>query len=182
MSATCEDIHSMIELGTFRKDLYARISTFQISLSPLRERREDIELLFHYFISKQPFRILINDLALECLHNYSWPQNTREIQDLVENWVVHGHRLITPDVLPSRIKNNIFESKGLVTDEHLDLVEEMGLKEFLVVFKKELIQGMTKRHNGTVRTASKAMDVSPAHVSRYLQTHKDKSFKIGRLQ
>ena len=51
MSATCEDIHSMIELGTFRKDLYARISTFQISLSPLRERREDIELLFHYFIS-----------------------------------------------------------------------------------------------------------------------------------
>lgn len=181
MSATCEDIHALIESGAFRKDLYARISTFEITLSPLRERREDIELLLHFFISKQPFRILINDSAMEYLRNYSWPQNTREIQDLVENWVVHGHRLISPEVLPTRIKSNIIDSKGIVTDEHLDLVEEMGLKEFLATFKKEIIQGITKRHNGTLKAASEAMNVAPAHVTRYLQSHKDKSFNTRRV-
>ena len=118
---------------------------------------------------------------MEYLRNYSWPQNTREIQDLVENWVVHGHRLITPEVLPARIKSNIIDSKGIVTDEHLDLVEEMGLKEFLTTFKKEIIQGITKRHNGTLKAASEAMNVAPAHVTRYLQSHKDKSFNTRRV-
>lgn len=183
MSATCEDIETLIEIGHFRKDLYARISTFKISLSPLRERKEDLALLFEYFLSKQPFRILINDEALECLKNYSWPQNTREIQDLIENWIVHGHRLITLEVLPIHIKTNLKENKGIITDFHLDLVEEMGLKEFLTTFKKEIIESMAKRHNGTLRVASDVMNVSPAHVTRFLQTNKYKSFyNNGRLQ
>lgn len=182
MSATCENIHSLIEMGSFRKDLYARISTFEIALSPLRERREDIKLLIEFFVSKQPFRILINDEAMDCLNNYSWPQNTREIQDIVENWVVHGHRLITKDILPAHIKNNITENKGIVSDFHLDLVEEMGLKEFLTTFKKEIIENMAKRHKGTMSKASQAMNVSPAHVTRFLQANKNKNFYSGRLQ
>lgn len=107
ISATCENIELLMETNQFREDLYARISTFEILIPPLRSRVEDISLLFEYFISKQLINILITEETKTVLERSSWPRNTREIQDLVENWVVNGHRLITPAVLPAHIKNNI---------------------------------------------------------------------------
>lgn len=177
ISATCENIHELIEYGEFRQDLYARISTFSINLSPLRERKEDINLLLEYFIAKQPFRIVINAEAKKVLENYSWPQNTREIQDLVENWVVHGHRLITPEVLPTYVKNNMTPSETIISDYYLDLVEEMGLKDFLTVFKKELIKSMVKRHKGVTKHASDAMKTSYPSLTNFIRLNSHRSFK-----
>jgi DNA-binding NtrC family response regulator len=182
ISATCENIHALIQQGTFRQDLYARISTFNIELLALKDRSEDINLLFEYFISKQPFRIIIKESTFEILKNYSWPQNTREIQDLVENWVVHGHRLITPDILPIHIRNNIRQDNSIVNDYLLDLVEEMGLSEFLIRFKKELIQAMIQRHGGVMKYASDAMRTSYPSLSEFLKKNKNKSFNTRSLQ
>lgn len=181
ISATCENIFDLISHGTFRQDLYARISTFEINLSPLRKRPEDIGLLLEYFITKQPFRIIINDNSMELLKSYQWPRNTREIQDLVENWVVHGNRLITPDDLPSHIKSNTDPTGDLISDYYLDLIEEIGLREFLVIFKKELIQAMIKRHGGIIKRASESMGTSYGNLTSFLKTNSSKSLKRGRI-
>jgi DNA-binding NtrC family response regulator len=175
LSATCEDINTLIEKNLFRTDLYARISTFEISIPPLRKRNEDISLLFVHFISKQLINILITKEAKTVLENYSWPRNTREIQDLVENWVINGHRLITPELLPANITNNIVKSNQVLTEHHLDLVEEHGLSNFLLLFKKEIIQEMTKRHNGIQKYASDAMKASNPNISNFMKQHKSKS-------
>ncbi len=182
ISATCENIFELMKNGLFRQDLYARISTFSINLSPLRERPEDIGTLFEFFIAKQPFRIVINDEALAILSKYSFPQNTREIQDLVENWVIHGHRLITPDVLPVHIRSNINLSENVIPDYYLDLIEEIGLKEFLKIFKKELICAMIQRHKGVVKYASEAMGTSYANLTHFLRDNADKSLNSRRIQ
>lgn len=181
ISATCENIHSLVAQGSFRQDLYARISTFNIELLPLRKRSEDINLLFEYFISKQPFRIVIKESTSKLLENYFWPQNTREIQDLVENWVVNGHRLITPDTLPIHIKNNIRPQDTIINDYFLDMVEEIGLTEFMVRFKKELIQAMIKRHGGVMKYASEAMKASYPSLSDFMKKNKNKSFNTRSL-
>ncbi len=180
VSATCENIFQLIQSGQFREDLYARISTFSINLPPIRERAVDIMLLIEHFLSKQPFRILINDEAEKILKKYDWPRNTREIQDLVENWVAHGHRLITPEVLPVQIKTNINPNKEIVSDFYLDLIEDMGLREFLIVFKKELIQGMVRRHRGVVKHASAAMGTSYGNLTGFLRSNSHKSFGTRR--
>lgn len=182
LSASCENIYELINQGTFRQDLYARISTFNINISPLRERKEDISLLFEYFIGKQPFRIVINSKTKEVLESYSWPQNTREIQDLVENWVVSGERLITPELIPTHIKNNINPYESVISDYYLDLVEEMGLKDFLTVFKKELITAMIKRYNGVPLRASKVMKGSYPSLMEFMKKNSDKSFNTRSLQ
>jgi DNA-binding NtrC family response regulator len=182
ISATCENISDLINQGAFRQDLYARISTFEIELSPLRNRVEDVKLLLEYFISQQPFRIIINDQAIEVLSNYSWPRNTREIQDLVENWVVHGNRLITPDVLPAHIRTNIDPKTDIISDYYLDLIEEVGLKEFLIMFKKELIHAMIKRHKGVVKHASQAMGASYGNLTSFLKSNSDKSLNQRRAK
>lgn len=180
ISASCEDIFSLISQGLFRQDLYARISTFNINLTPLRERKEDINLLLSYFIDKQPFRIVIKEEAKSILESYDWPQNTREIQDLVENWAVNGHRLISADILPPHIRSNINPQNSIISELYLDLIEEMGLKEFLTVFKKELITAMIKRHNGVPLRASKAMGGSYPSLLDFLKKHSHKTFRVGR--
>jgi DNA-binding NtrC family response regulator len=182
ISATCENIHDLIQTGCFRDDLYARISTFEVNLTPLRKRPEDVELLLEHFINKQPFRIVITEAALKILKNYEWPRNTREIQDIVENWVVHGHRLITPDVLPIQVINNINPAESIISDYFLDLVEEIGLKEFMVIFKKELITRMIKRHKGVVKHASSAMRTSYPTLTNFIKANAAKAFDSRRIQ
>lgn len=168
MTATCEDIHALIAEGKFREDLFARISTFQIKLLPLRERPEDILPLFDHFISKQPFQMLITEEAQEILKSYSWSRNTREVQDLLENWVVNGHRLITPELIPLRIRENRPSEKKVFNQQHLDLIEDIGLKDFMAHFKKELILEFMKRNNGSIRQAAKKLGIAPSTISELL--------------
>jgi DNA-binding NtrC family response regulator len=168
MAATCEDIHALIAEGKFREDLFARISTFQIKLLPLRERPEDILPLFDHFISKQPFQMLITEEAQEILKSYSWSRNTREVQDLLENWVVNGHRLITPELIPLRIRENRPSEKKVFNQQHLDLIEDIGLKDFMAHFKKELILEFMKRNNGSIRQAAKKLGIAPSTISELL--------------
>lgn len=168
IAATCENIIELIAGGKFREDLFARISTFQIKLMPLRDRSEDIIPLFDYFISKHPFQMLITDEAQEILKAYSWPRNTREVQDLLENWVVNGHRLITPELIPHRIKSNLSPEKRIFSQHHLDLIEDMGMKDFMAQFKKEIIQEFIKRNNNSTRQAAKKLGMAPSTISEFL--------------
>ncbi len=172
IAATCENIHSLIEQGLFREDLFARISTFQINLMPLRERPEDILPLFEYFISKHPFQIVMEKETEEILKQYSWPRNTREIQDLVENWIVNGHRLITPEAIPHRIRYNLAPQKKLFTQHQLDQIEEKGLKEFITEFKKEIALEYLKRNGDSPTQAAKKMKVGISTISDMINVSK----------
>ena len=85
IAATNHDLRQAIEDGTFRQDLYYRLNMIPIHLLPLRERREDIEILFEYFLQKhseahsQPVR-LISQKARDLLMHYDWPGNVRELE------------------------------------------------------------------------------------------------------
>ena len=89
----------MITAGQFRQDLYYRISTLQIEVPALRERREDISLLADHFLqvfqgeigSQQP--MTIDHGAVNVLANYDWPGNVRELQNVISRLVVHTHGL-----------------------------------------------------------------------------------------
>jgi DNA-binding NtrC family response regulator len=181
ISATCENIELLIENGKFREDLYSRIATFKINLLPLRERSEDIDLLLQYYIQKSLIQIFINDDAKVLLNQYAWPRNTREIEDLVENWVVNGDRLITPENLPSHIRYNLNKTTKFVPDHYLDLVEEYGLSDFLKYLKKEICLDMIKRNDGSLRKASEKMGIAHSQLSSYLKQNKDFGLHEGRI-
>lgn len=168
ITATCENIHKMIDDGLFREDLFARISTFQINLLPLRERKEDIILLLEHFISKHLVQMLITEDAKKILKAYSWPRNTREIQDIVENWIIDGVRLITPECIPSHIKSIQKDSDQIDFDLFLDLVEEHGLSNTLAYLKKEITLGLKKRHK-TLKNVADVMAVSYPSLSAFLK-------------
>lgn len=173
ISATCEDIQFLMNSGKFRQDLFARISTFQINLLPLRDRKEDIELILEHFISKHLVQIFINEEARALLRNYAWPRNTREIEDLVENWIVEGKRLISPDVLPTHIKNNTPTMGRFIPELYLDMAEEYGINDFMTYLKKEIVTELVKRNGNSIRKTATTVGSSYSNLAAFLRQNKD---------
>lgn len=179
LSATCENIQEMIRQGTFRQDLFARISTFQINILPLRERSEDIYPLIQHFISKHLVQIYIEDEAKQTLERYSWPRNTREIEDLVENWVVEGTRIVTADSLPVHIRNNSPVDTNFIPEVYFDMIQEHGLNDFLTYLKKEIVTGAILRNGGSMRKTALEIGASYSNLSSFLKQHKDLNLSQG---
>jgi transcriptional regulator with PAS, ATPase and Fis domain len=107
VAATNVDMLSAIKKGRFREDLYYRLNTVEIKIPALRERKDDIHLIFRKFVSDfsdkyhvPPVR-LDND-AIELLKNFRWPGNIRQLRNLAEQIsVVEKSREITPEILMS---------------------------------------------------------------------------------
>ncbi|MGE5155264.1 MAG: sigma 54-interacting transcriptional regulator, partial [Bdellovibrio bacteriovorus] len=93
IASTNRDLESMAQTGTFRPDLYYRLTVFPITLPPLRERREDIPLLAAYFVEKLRYKLgrqvtRIPDQALADLLTYDWPGNVRELENIIERSLI----------------------------------------------------------------------------------------------
>jgi formate hydrogenlyase transcriptional activator len=93
----------MIRNNQFREDLFYRLNVFPIEIPPLRERREDIPLLVHYFVLRFARRMqkLVRSVAkpaIEELMNADWPGNIRELENFMERCVIltHGDELSVP--------------------------------------------------------------------------------------
>jgi len=105
IAATNVDINAAIQHGKFRDDLFYRLSSVPIEVPPLRNRKEDVNLLFRKFAvdfadrNRMPAISLTED-ALDILSNYRWPGNIRQLKNIAEQIsVIEEKRLITADVL-----------------------------------------------------------------------------------
>jgi len=103
IAATHRDLWGMIREGQFREDLFYRLNVFPIEVPPLRERREDIPLLVHYFVTKLSRRMrkdirIIPKLAIDALTNWPWRGNIRELENFIERAVIlsQGEELKIP--------------------------------------------------------------------------------------
>ena len=103
IAATHRDLESMIRNNQFREDLFYRLRVFPIEIPPLRERREDIKLLVHFFVSRLSRRMQkrirsVPKAAMEALVNADWPGNIRELQNFLERCVIltQGDELNVP--------------------------------------------------------------------------------------
>ena len=113
ISATNRDLEEDVANKLFREDLFYRLNVFPLRLPPLRERREDIPALVHYFVDKLAMRMAkhidtIPDESMRVLRNCDWPGNIRELENMMERMVImtKGSVLAPP---PAEL-NNVAES------------------------------------------------------------------------
>lgn len=110
IAATNRDLKKKVRLGEFREDLYYRLNVVEITLPPLRERREDIPILVDHFYNlfRQKFPKDIHSISGEVLTafmGYSWPGNVRELEHAIEHaFVLCRDRTITIEHLPSQVR------------------------------------------------------------------------------
>jgi PAS domain S-box-containing protein len=94
IAATNRDLRQMMEEGTFRSDLFYRLSVFPIQVPPLRERRDDIPQLARHFALKYARRMMkkpvptISPETMDALVEYAWPGNVRELENLIERSMI----------------------------------------------------------------------------------------------
>jgi DNA-binding NtrC family response regulator len=110
IAATNASLQDMVECGAFRPDLYYRLNVFAIEIPPLRERKDDIELLAAHFLKRFSARLDIpgrrlSASALEVLNSYSWPGNIRQLENVLERsaMLVRGEE-VGADDLPEEIR------------------------------------------------------------------------------
>ena len=111
IAATNQDLPALVAAGRFRKDLYYRLNAVTIAVPPLRERKEDLAELAHYFLFRfndelrQDYRGFAPD-TLEALQQYDWPGNVRELQGAIKHAMLAGAgHLIQAEFLPEQFFN-----------------------------------------------------------------------------
>lgn len=173
IAATNRDLASMVKDGTFREDLFYRISVIPIELPALRQRLEDVAELTNHFITKfcaQSNRTLgISEGAMRLLENYSWPGNVRELEHTIERAValettdsIQSERL--PEKItsynPHRIADAFdFPENGLNLTAYLDQLEKTYLLEAL------------QRSGGNQTNAATLLQLSVRSLRHLLDKH-----------
>ncbi len=163
LAATNADVNAEAAAGRFRQDLLFRLNTIEIHLPPLRDRREDIDLLAHHFLRNYSQRYRKNlsgfdSAALKALHEHSWPGNVRELDHAVERGV-----LLSPGPTVRAADLGLRTPATGPTSR----LEEMSLDDV----ERHLIQRTLGRFDGNVSQAAKALGLSRSAMYRRLQKH-----------
>ncbi len=173
IAATNRDLASMVSNGTFREDLYYRISVIPIELPPLRERSEDISELATHFVEKfcgpTGRNLSISETAMRLLERYSWPGNVRELEHTIERAVALEYTAsIEPERLPEKVTNYNpyrvadameFPEEGINLTAHLDQLEKTYLMEAL------------RRTSGNQTNASELLSLYVRSLRHLLDKH-----------
>ncbi|EJG9428103.1 TPA: sigma 54-interacting transcriptional regulator [Escherichia coli] len=161
ISATNQNLAQFIAEGKFREDLFYRLNVIPITLPPLRERQEDIELLVHYFLHLHTRRLgsvypgIAPDIV-EILRKHRWPGNLRELSNLMEYLVnvVPSGEVIDSTLLPPNLLNDGTTEQSDVTEvseAHLSLDDAGGTA--LEEMEKQMIREALSRHNSKKEVA-----------------------------
>lgn len=135
--ASNQDLKEMIAKKLFRADLYYRLNVIPIYVPPLRERRDDIPSLVHFFLGRynkrHGTRKVLSKEAMSHLLTYPWPGNVREVANVIERLVVITHG---DYILPNNLPREISEKPGReVLDNGLTLKEQMERTEISIIRK-----------------------------------------------
>ncbi|OLN21569.1 Fis family transcriptional regulator [Domibacillus antri] len=147
ISATNQNLKELVRKGTFREDLYYRLQVVELSIPPLSERPEDIEILldhfFAYFSKLYNIEKHVSAETKHILQNYHWPGNVRELRNLVEGMLVSVPSLtIEPVDLPPHFTSQP-HTKSL-----------SSLKERVEQYEKRIIQDALHKHDSIRKTAA----------------------------
>lgn len=156
IASVTADIEKLIAEGNFRADLYYRLSAFEITLAPLRERLGDLELLCHRILERLERQyghpLILSDEALAALKHYRWPGNIRELESVLGRASVQAGPggIIQPIHLPETIFNPYMEMNGNATISSLYNIE----REAILLAAQASKGNVSKmaRHLGVSRT------------------------------
>ncbi|WP_413506421.1 sigma-54 dependent transcriptional regulator [Pseudomonas carnis] len=183
IAATHKNLESMIEVGSFREDLYYRLNVFPIEMAPLRERVEDIPLLMNELISRMEHEkrgsIRFNSAAIMSLCRHGWPGNVRELANLVERMaIMHPYGVIGVVELPKKFRyvddedeqmdslRSDMEERVAINGHTPDFgasamlpPEGLDLKDYLGNLEQGLIQQALDDANGIVARAAERLRI-----------------------
>ena len=155
ITATNRDVHDMIKSGKFREDLFYRINVFPIIIPPLRDRKEDIEPLFKYFIERYTGKSFkISKTLIGKLNRWMWPGNVRELENFAKRYAILGEQDIVHN-----FKNDIIAK----------LPSNKILHDAVREFKKDYIKSVLIKYNSNQTRAAEALGLERTYLNRLIK-------------
>ncbi|HEY7098774.1 MAG TPA: sigma 54-interacting transcriptional regulator [Terriglobales bacterium] len=165
IAATNRDLHTAINSGKFRADLFYRLNVVGVTMPPLRDRRDDIPVLAEHFISKASRKCKtrtkpLSGDALACLMSHDWPGNVRELENAIERAMVLG---VSDTILPDDLPDGMLEAGPNSSDpgaQYLGTIKET---------KKALVLQALQQANGNYIEAAKILGMHPNSLLRLIR-------------
>ncbi len=161
VAATHQDLSSRIDGGQFREDLYARLTAFQVTLPPLRNRREDIGLIVASIlrdaVGERAERVRFRPDAGRALFSYQWPRNIRELDNALRSALVltDRHEIALPQ-LPANVRMTL---EGTSRSVVVDFNDAGKLQDTLVE--------LYRRHHGNVSAVARELGKARVQIQRW---------------
>lgn len=172
IAATNRAPEKAVDENKLRKDLYYRLNVVPIKLPALRERKDDINLLVHFFLEKfRPMgRKIIKGItrrALKVLNSYSWPGNIRELQNAIQQAIslAEGQVIDLEDLPENIIRNQLLFEDDLDEEASFKEAKEKYLKQFYKMYMKNMI----KKHNGNISEIARSAEMSRGTIYKILE-------------
>jgi len=166
IAATNKDLRNMIASGTFREDLFYRVSVIPVDVPPLRERREDVELLAAHFLKKyagaaQKSILRIKDESLCALRNFEWPGNVRQLENTIERAVA----METTDELKVDLDADRPRPRAGTGSENTNgstrvPADGMDFEKYVADIERSLIESALQQSSGVQTRAAELLKVS----------------------
>ncbi len=172
IAATNKNLEDEIEKGNFREDLFFRLNVIPFEVPPLREKKEDIDLLVDYFMDHfcqrygKP-RKSISRQAMQQLHCYHWPGNVRELKNIVERLVimVPSPKVESSDLPAALSKLNVREFRP----------PAQSWQEAREDFERKFIMEKLREYDGNISRTAAAIGMERTHLHRKLKAYKIQS-------
>jgi DNA-binding NtrC family response regulator len=160
ITATNQSLKELIRKGSFREDLFYRLSVIPIRLPALRERKDDIPKLIEYFINKlnqQKQQIKsVSSEAVKLLKDYPWPGNIRELENLIERL----HIICPENSIPGSLAAQFLGKSDLMQNNH----DHLPLEDALYHFEKQMIIQAMEKAKGVKNQAAKLLGIGTSSL------------------
>ena len=175
VAATNRDLASMVEKGTFRKDLFYRLNVVNLRLPSLRDRREDIPLLAAHFLDRisreRGAKFTLSDEALRTMMRYDWPGNVRELENSVERaCALSSGPVLHLGDLPTQLQQQGLEAHRALVMEGVDEASAACVRT-LADLERDAILTAIRKLNGDKLQAAKLLGIGKTTLYRKLKEY-----------
>jgi two-component system NtrC family response regulator len=172
IAATNIDLNAAMKEGTFREDLFFRVSVISINIPPLRDRGYDIKLLANTFLER--YKVMFNKkikgfsrATIDAIEKYSWPGNVRELENKLQKAVITADTTI---IEPHNL--GLGEQAAAPMNNLERRYEGVTLKQARKKIEMDLIASAVKRHNGNIKRASEELGISRPTLYDLIEKYK----------
>lgn len=153
IACTNSCLEKKMQEGEFREDLYYRLSIAEITIPPLRERREDIPLLINHFITKDVLDLAYTPEAMELLQEYNWPGNVRQLRNFVAKMDLLDRKVISEKDVRQTLNVNDAQKRELIG-------ESASIDTKISSYEKRLIEDALLQNDLNISRTAQALNIS----------------------
>jgi DNA-binding NtrC family response regulator len=183
IASSNSDLEKEIAQGNFRQDLYYRLSVLQLTIPPLRDRREDIPGLVRRFLAHFRYKIGhdikgVSDQTLQSLCNYSWPGNVRELMNVIERAILLSKTdEIGPELLPDVFNgentrpHSVFSGLKKDSAEWLNRTLPEVQREIMDQVERLYLETVLKKTHGRIDQTARIAGIHPRGLYNKMKQH-----------